>query len=51
LILKLEEWLASGNTQQFQDLDTVGNNVKESGNNVQSRIMDSFKNFTKEVFE
>ena len=49
LILKLEEWLPSGSTQQFQGLETVGTHVTDSGNKLQSRILDSFKNLTKEV--
>jgi hypothetical protein len=49
LILKLEEWLPSGNTQQFQGLDIVGTHVTDSGNNLQSSILDSLKNLTNEV--
>jgi hypothetical protein len=49
LILKLEEWLPSGSTQQLQDLDIVGTHVTDSGNKLQSSILDSFKNLIKEV--
>ena len=31
LILKLEEWLPCGSTQQFQGLDIVGTHVTDSG--------------------
>jgi hypothetical protein len=53
LILKLEEWLLSGSTQQFQGLDTVGTHVTDSNNNFSPEILQvlitSFKNLTKRL--
>jgi hypothetical protein len=53
LILKLEEWIPSGSTQQFQGLDIVCTHVTDSGNNMQSSILSCtrtpFKNFTKRL--
>jgi hypothetical protein len=53
-ILKFEEWLPSGSTQQFQDLDTVGTHVTDSGNNMCSPAFwhaprSTFKNLTKRL--
>ena len=49
LILKVEEWLPSGKTQQFQGLETVGTHVTDSGNNLQSSILACAKNITKRL--
>ena len=45
-VLKLEEWLPSGSTQQFQGLDVVRTHVTDSGNNSQSSILACAKNLT-----
>jgi len=48
-ILKLEEWLPSGSTQQFQGLDIVETHVTDSGNNLKSSILACAKNLTKRL--
>ena len=45
-VLKLEEWLPSGSTQQFQGLDVVRSHVTDSGNNSPSSILACAMNLT-----
>jgi len=44
LILKLEKWLPTGSTQQFQGLHVVGTHVTNCGNNLHSCILACTKN-------
>jgi hypothetical protein len=48
LILKLEEWISFGSTQQFQGFNSVGTHVTDSGNNMQSIILTCTKNLVQE---
>jgi len=50
-ILELEEWLPSGNTQQFQSLDIVETHVTDSGNNLKSSILACAKNLIQEPYQ
>jgi hypothetical protein len=47
-VLKLEEWLPSGSTQQSQSLDIVGTHVTDSDNNMQASILACAKNLNQE---
>jgi hypothetical protein len=49
LILKLEEWLSSGGTEQFQGLDIVGTHVTDSGKNMQSNFLTCTENLIQEL--
>ena len=51
LILKFEEWLPSGSTQQLQSLDVICTSVKDSGNNLQSSILACTKNLLLEFHQ